>query len=443
MPASAVRPRVSDESEPGGLGASVDHLAGATRRSTWCGEHGKNQVGSPTNRLTDQGKAVPAYDLITADDDFAAVVDELKRQPDFAVDTEFHRERTYYPRLALVQLAWRGGLALVDATVVDLHPFAELFEADVVTVAHAADQDLEVLEYACGTIPRTLFDTQVAAGFLGMASPSLGSLLEKTVGVSPAKSDRLTDWLSRPLSREQLDYAATDVAHLLEVYDQLVGDLDGRGRLEWARDECEELRQRARGARDPEQAWRRIKEARQLRGRARAVAQSVAAWRERRAAELDQPVRYIMPDLAVVGISQRPPSRPADLKKIRGLEGRGISEAVARDVLDAVNAGKKNPPPNDNGAAGRELERELRPAVGLVSAWISQLARDLEIETSLLATRNDLEALLRGDPSARLAHGWRAALVGERIRKLVAGEAALAFAGDGRLVLEVRSNEEL
>jgi ribonuclease D len=147
----------------------------------------------------------------------------------------------------------------------------------------------------------------------------------------------------------------------------------------------------------------------------------------------------VLPDLAVVGIAQRPPKSIAELKKLRGLEGRGISDAVAKQVLEAVAEGKRNPPPVDPRTNGRELERELRPAVGLVSAWVSQLARDLEIETSLLATRNDLEALLRAEPGARLAEGWRASLVGEPIRRLVDGEAALAFAGGGRLVLEERS----
>jgi ribonuclease D len=386
---------------------------------------------------------VTTQDLIVDDAGLAQVISELENQSAYALDTEFHRERTYFPRLALVQIAWPGGLALVDATAVDLRPLAEVFDHGGVMVAHAADQDLEVLEYACGTVPTHLFDTQVAAGFVGMANPSLSSLLERELGIKVPKGDRLTDWLARPLSAEQLRYAATDVAHLLEVHDKLVDDLTGRGRLQWALDECEELRQRARGARDPEQAWRRIKEARQLRGGARAVAQSVAAWRERRAAELDQPVRYVLPDLAVVGIAQRPPKTAAELKKLRGLEGRGISDAVAKQVLDAVAEGKRNPPPVDPRTNGRELERELRPAVGLVSAWVSQLARDLEIETSLLATRNDLEALLRAEPGARLSNGWRATLVGEPIRRLVEGEAALAFAGGGRLVLEERSHRSL
>jgi ribonuclease D len=386
---------------------------------------------------------VPDHELIADDAGLAEVVAELAQQPAYALDTEFHRERTYYPRLALVQVAWRGGLALVDATAVDLAPLAPLFDTGGVVVAHAADQDLEVLEYACGTIPAQLFDTQVAAGFVGMANPSLSALLERELGLKVPKGDRLTDWLSRPLSNEQLIYAATDVAHLLDVHDRLVAALTERGRLQWALDECEELRQRARGARDPGQAWRRIKEARQLRGGARAIAQSVAAWRERRAAELDQPIRYVLPDLAVVGIAQRPPSSVAELKKLRGLEGRGISDGVAKQVLEAVADGKENPPPVDPRTNGRELERELRPAVGLVSSWVSQLARDLEIETSLLATRNDLEALLRDEPDARLSNGWRAELVGEPVRRLVAGEAALAFAGGGRLVLEERSHKKL
>jgi ribonuclease D len=372
----------------------------------------------------------------------ADVLAELRDEPCYALDTEFHRERTYYPKLALVQLAWPGGLVLVDPLAVDVAPLADVLRGPGTAVLHAADQDLEILELVCGTVPAHLFDTQVAAGFVGMSTPSLASIYDKLLGVKVGKADRLTDWLQRPLTGDQLDYAANDVAHLLEVHQRLVADLERRGRLQWALDECERQRVRSRGQRDPDEAWRRIKEARQLKGRARGVVRAVAAWRERRAASLDIPVRYVLSDIAVVGIAQRPPRDRRDLDRIRGFD-KGLRDDAVRELLDAVRAGVEGPVPASDAAPNGGLDRDLRPAVALISAWVAQLGRDLQLDPTLLATRSDLEALLRGDPDARAAEGWRADIVGEPVRRLLAGEAAVAFAGDGELVIEERSHRPL
>jgi ribonuclease D len=385
---------------------------------------------------------VADHRVVDTDEGFAAVVRALLDEPEYALDTEFHRERTYFPKLALLQLAWPGELVLVDPLAVDLAPFAQVLDGPGTAVLHAADQDLEVLELACGTHPATLFDTQLAAGFVGMSTPSLASLYERIVDVRVGKGDRLTDWLRRPLSPEQMDYAANDVAHLLEVEHRLIDDLRRRGRLQWALDECANVLRRSRGQREPEEAWRRIKEARQLKGRPRAVAQAVAAWRERRAATLDIPVRYVLADMAVVGIAQRPPHNRKELERIRGID-RGLRDDAVEGLLAAVRDGMERPPPMADEPATGPLDRDLRPAVALISAWVSQLARDLELDTTLLATRNDLELLLRGDPDARLAQGWRNEIVGEPIRRLVNGEAAVAFAGNGELVIEARSHQPL
>jgi ribonuclease D len=381
--------------------------------------------------------------FVTTDAVLRSVVDDLRDQSAYALDTEFHRERTYFPKVALVQIAWDGDLVLIDPTAVDLKPLAEIFTGDAVAVLHASDQDLEVLDLVCDAVPTTLFDTQIAAGFLGMATPSLSALHERILGLKLPKSDRLTDWLRRPLTQNQLDYAASDVAHLLEVHAKLVAELEARGRLQWARDECEQLRIRQRGQRDPNEAWRRIKEARSLRGQARSVVQAVAGWRELRAAELDLPVRFVMPDLALVGMAQRPPTTVKQLREIRGLDDRHLKDEVAQRLLAVIDEARQRKAYANDDPAPPELSRGLRPAVTLVSAWVSQIARDLEIDTVLLATRSDLEALLRGDDDARLTKGWRADIVGEPIRRLVAGEAALAFAGDGDLVLEERSRRPL
>jgi ribonuclease D len=386
---------------------------------------------------------VSGHELVETEEELRKVVDAVRSEPAYAVDTEFHRERTYYPRLALVQIAWADRLALIDPLAVDVAPLAEVLDGPGVAVLHASDQDLEVLELACGTIPAHLFDTQVAAGFLGMSNPSLAALYERELGIRVPKGHRLTDWLARPLDDNQLDYAATDVEHLLAAYEKLLADLDGRGRRQWALDECEELLHRERGPRDPDDAWRRVKEIRQLRGSARRIAQSVAAWRERRAAASDQPVRHILPDLAIVGIAQRQPHTLEQLRKVRGIDDRHVRGSQGNELLAAILTAESSPPPERPETEVRELDRDLRPAVGLVSAWVSQLGRNLDIDTGLLGTRADIEALLRGDADARLATGWRADIVGEPIRRLVAGEAALAFDPGGELRLEARSGRPL
>jgi ribonuclease D len=308
---------------------------------------------------------------------------------------------------------------------------------------HAASQDLEALDRVCGVVPARLFDTQVAAGLVGYRGPSLAALVDGELGVRLPKADRLTDWLRRPLDATSLRYAAADVAHLLDVADRLRSKLAGRGRLAWAEDECEELRRRWPARRDPDEAWRRVKEARQLRGRAARVAQALAAWRERVAIETDQPPRFVLPDMALVGIAQRPPRTADELRDVRGLDGRHLRGGQAEAILAAIEAGSTMPASALRlPVTRRELDRELRPAATVASAWVAQLARDLDVDTSLLATRTDIEEFLLDEPDARLRHGWRKEAVGDRLRRLVAGDAALAIDGTA-IVLEERSRRPM
>ncbi len=378
--------------------------------------------------------SAPGHRWVTDQAELADVVDALLAEPRYALDTEFHRERTYFPKLALVQIAWPGDLVLVDPLAVDIGELGRLFDSDVLAVLHAAQQDLDVLTHAAGVVPRRLFDTQVAAGFLGYGTPSLVSLLQGELGISPAKGDRLTDWLRRPLTDAQCEYAAADVAYLLEVHDLLVGQLDELGRTAWVEEACTELLGRPVGGTSPDDAWLKLKDTRTLRPTARAVARSVAAWRERRAQALDIPVRQVLADLAVLGIAQRQPRDVTELAQARGVDERIGRGANAQEIVAAVREGLAADPP-DARAGGDELDRDLRPAVALVSAWVSQLARDERIDTAMLATRADLVALLRGDPEARLTQGWRAELLGTGVRHLVEGRAALTFDGAGALRL--------
>lgn len=364
-----------------------------------------------------------------------AIVLELLDQPRYAIDTEFHRERTYYPALALVQLAWPDDLVLIDPLAVDVTALAPLFESDVEAVFHAAQQDLDVLTHAVGTVPRRFFDTQIAGGFVGYGTPSLVAILNGEVGVNPPKGDRLTDWLRRPLTEAQQDYAAQDVAYLLEVQDKLVAKLGELGRLDWVAEACDELAAKPVSGQEPADAWARLKDVKGLRPRPRAVAQAVAAWRERTAMQRNVPVRQVLPDLAILGIAQRRPTSAKELGQARGVDERFSRGKVADQLLDAVREGLEAEPPEARPTSD-DLDRDLRPVVTLVSAWVSQVAKAERIDSSILATRSDLVAFLSGDPDARLARGWRAGLLGEGLDKLVHGRAALTFErGDGlRLV---------
>jgi ribonuclease D len=380
----------------------------------------------------------PPHDLITTASALDALVEEVCSADAYAIDTEFHRERTYFPQLALIQIEVNDVIHLVDPLAIDPTAMRPMFESDALAILHAARQDLEVLEHATGAPPRRVFDTQLAAGFLGYSSPSLSSLLEGELGVRAPKADRLTDWLRRPLTDRQLVYAAADVANLRALHAKQTAELEQRGRIGWVAEATAEMVAEPRGPRDPSEAWRRIKEVRHLRGADLAVAQELAAWRERRAQELDLTPRYVLADLALVGLAVARPTRLDDLKDIRGVDQRSLRH-VADDLFATIAGAAGNKPRRDAGSVVSELPAAMRPAVPLVTAWVAQLSRELSIDPAIIATRSDLEAFLRDDPDARLGTGWRAELVGIPLRRLVSGEVAMAFDGQRGLVIEERS----
>lgn len=383
-----------------------------------------------------------AHTFVRDQDSLDQLLSRLNAEERIALDTEFHRERTYFPRLALIQLAWSDGIAIIDPLNVDPTSITRIFDANHLIVLHAAQQDMDVLTHAVGAVPSRMFDTQIAAGFLGFSTPSLASLVNAELKVNLPKGDRLTDWLRRPLTESQLSYAASDVEHLLELEERLRTELTRRGRFEWAVEACEELRTRKTGPADPSDAWLKQKDLRGLKPRTRGILASVAEWRERRAMASDIPPRQVLPDLALHGIAQRDPSTVSELSQARGVDDRHTRGNIGNEILAAVKIGRERRadlPAHE----GEELDRHLRPAITLVSAWISEVARTSEVDTALLATRQDIVSLLRRDVGARLASGWRRDLVGSQIEHLLAGRAGLSFDGRGGLrMIDVVSDDE-
>tara|TARA_B000000557_G_scaffold128296_1_gene104094 strand:- start:1070 stop:2236 length:1167 start_codon:yes stop_codon:yes gene_type:complete len=366
-----------------------------------------------------------------------SIVEELSNSDIYAIDTEFHREKTYFAKLALIQLRWSDRLAIIDPLNLDLSVLSKIFHSNSVAVFHAGSQDLEILHRAAGAVPRSIFDTQIAAGFLGMRTPSLSSLHENLLGLKLTKGDRLTDWLQRPLKESQLQYAASDVRYLLELHQVLTERLIKLKRYEWAEAEFVTFLEKRQKLIDPKDAWQRIKEAKHLNKQARGVAQALAEWRELAAQKNDIPIRYIMSDLALVGIAQRKPTKLSDLKNIRGFDYAQYQKEKGQHLLKIVEKGLKADPVPSLKSRKKSLPPEMRPAVTLLSAWLSQFATDQNIDPALLGSRSDIEELLRGESDSRLQVGWRHEEVGEQVDNLLKGKSSLSFE-NGRLVIESR-----
>jgi ribonuclease D len=373
-----------------------------------------------------------SYEWIDTDSALADFVSFAQQQDTYYLDTEFHREKTYFPQLALIQIASGDRLAVIDPVAADARLLRPLFDSDSLCVLHAAQQDLDVMTQSISCIPSRILDTQLCAGFLGYSQPSLASLLQGIVKVVVPKGDRLTDWLRRPLTKDQLSYAASDVAYLAELSTFIFSELENRGRMTWAVDACEELRTRPTGPNAPEDAWLRVKDVRTLKGRSRFVARAVAQWREERAMDLDLPPRHVLSDIAVLGVAQRAPrtaddllqSRGVDNRHASGVQGRALLEAIARGVAESADGDLYFPSSETD-----DLEKSMRPAITLVSAWVTELAKQSELDAGLLGTRKDIVDLLSHAPDARMGQGWRAEIVGRDIEDLVAGRKALTFTG--------------
>jgi ribonuclease D len=381
------------------------------------------------------------YEVIDSDRALSDLISAHSSVDFYAIDTEFQRERTYYPAAGLIQLAFNDGVFLVDPLACDAKLLSELFSSSAIAVAHAVDQDLDVLRTWCRATPSQIFDTQVAAGFLGYSTPSLSTLLREFLDIDITKTDRLTDWTQRPLSDSQLEYAAGDVAHLLEMYVAIAKRLIDRGRFIWAQEECNELLNSLHDEIDPQTVWWRLKESRGLRGRARLVAQEVAAWRERRAQEVNVPSRYVLPDLAIAVIAQQVPKSIDELREIRTVDGRHLRNGAGEELLGVIAAAVALPESQLRLQEYVPVDKSTRSISTLVAAYIGQVGKQNEIDPTIIATRSDVDSFLIGESKSRLLKGWRAQLVGESISRLVRGDAALAFGESGELVLEERSHK--
>ena len=355
------------------------------------------------------------------------------------VDTEFMRERTYWPILCLVQVAGPAEAAAIDAQApgIDLAPLLALMnDAAIRKVFHAARQDLEIFFHLSGAVPQPLFDTQVAAMVCGFGdSASYETLVRKLAGAQLDKASRFTDWSHRPLTERQIEYALGDVVHLRTVYERLQQRLARNGRASWFAEEMAALSDPALYRTEPEAAWRRFR----LRGRADSrflgVLRALAAWREAAAQQRDLPRGRILRDEALIEIASHAPQHIESLARTRGL-ARGIAEGkLGGEILDAVAAGLADPDPPPAIPQKAQNPPGLGPLIELLRVLLKQRCEDFEVAQKLVASADDLEAIAVDDRADVPAlHGWRREVFGADALALKHGTLALT-AGRNRIEL--------
>ena len=306
-------------------------------------------------------------------------------------------------------------------------------------ILHAGRQDVAILRRVWSTELTNVFDTQVAAGFAGAgAQTGYGNLLGSILGRRVGKTASFTRWDVRPLTDEQLSYAAEDVVHLLELSDELQRRLTSSGRLDWAREECRRL-ESATDERDPETAWERLPRIGQLDPGSRAVAQALAAWRERTASSEDRPVGSVLADPTLVEIAKRQPSDVRGLEQIRGIHPSGIKRRGAA-IVAVVAEGREAPPIPREQPHGRSDPSDA-PLIALAEALLRARSLTAGLAYELIASRAELEVIVSAarrkepEPEVRTLSGWRRALVGDDLRDLLAGHRALAVGPDLKLTL--------
>lgn len=363
--------------------------------------------------------AMSGYTWVDDPASLEALVRDLQGQPRLGVDTEFVRENSFYARLCLVQVCADGEVACVDVqTLGRPGALGELLaEPSVTKVFHAARQDVEVLFETGGRVPAPLRDTQLAAALLGLPDQvGYAQLVDRELGVHLAKGHARTDWSRRPLSDEQLRYAAADVMWLLPLAERLENALEQLGRRQWAVDESAMLCNPDLYAFDAAGAWRRVKGAGQVQGAMLGRVAALAYWREEEARRRNRPRRWILKDEAVMALAERNPDGQAALAA-SGVLPPAVLQRHGEILLTVLRDATEAEPP------GRTAPLRLEPAQDRVArrlmARLRELAEQHRVSAPLLATRKDVEALVMGRRDLPLLSGWRRELAGEEILDLL------------------------
>ncbi len=368
-----------------------------------------------------------------------AFVDRARSSSVLAIDTEFLREKTYYARLCLLQLATDDEVVVVDPFAVESLAVIEplLTDESIVKLFHAGDQDLEILYHEVGVLPHPVFDTQIAAALLGQSQQvGYGALVHAECGVSLKKIDSFTDWSRRPLSDSQLEYAADDVVYLPRLYRMMTKELTEKGRLTWLDHDFEELVDPARYEQDPRERYRRLKRGNHLTLQQLSAAREVAAWRETEAQRRNIPRKWVLTDEQIVEACKREARTIDELFMVRGMREK-LSTRDARKVVSLLKSGLDLPedawPEPDRPSRN---EPNVDAQIDLMNALVRLRSKENGIAMQTLASHAELSQVARGHhEGVDVLKGWRRALIGEELLELLAGKLSLRLV-NGEVTVE-------
>jgi len=365
------------------------------------------------------------YLLIDTPSALASLCGRLQDAPWLAVDTEFLREKTYYPKLCVLQIATPQLIACIDAISINkLDPLlAVLYDTRITKVLHAARQDLEIFFHIRRALPNPVFDTQLAAPLLGLPEQmGYTALVEAFLDIHLAKTHTRTDWSQRPLSEAQLNYAADDVRYLARLYPLMIEKLEQLNRLSWLSDDFAVLTDPNQYDRPPEQAWLRVKGIQHVRGHRLSTLQALAAWRERTARNEDRPRNWLLRDENIVDLAKIQPPDRAALERIRGLNAPLVRK-YGDDFLKVIEESKNREPlPLPAEFTLSRPNNEQGDIVELLLSAARVLGEQNAVNPALITNRKELERMVQGDLNVNVLRGWRRALAGETLLAVQRGQ---------------------
>jgi len=353
-----------------------------------------------------------------------------------ALDTEFLREKTYYPMFCLLQIATPDWVACIDPLALPKLDklFAAIYNPAIIKVFHSCRQDLEIFYQLTGKLPEPIFDTQVAAPLLGFQdNPGYAMLVSSFLNINLNKAHTRADWSKRPLTEAQIEYAADDVIYLCQVYQIIIQKLDELGRTDWLKHDFAELSNPMLYEVDPEKAWLKIKGKNKLTGKQLSIVQAVTQWREHNAQTENRPKSWLLRDELIFDLAKLQPASLAELAAVRGINERVVHK-YGKELCQLINEAKNRPPipVNEKGRPAKKSQQQ-EAILDILTALVRVRAEENLLNPSILATRKDLEVLLFNDHDADdcpLLHGWRFAMAGKELVGLLQGELTLGIDSD-------------
>ena len=377
------------------------------------------------------------YTMVTTVAELEACCKALAGSSFLALDTEFLREKTYYSKLALIQVANESSTYIIDPISIDnLDAFFELVNnPDITKVLHSARQDYEIFYNLQGHLPKPIFDTQIAASLLGYGEQiGYANLVKNLLDVDVDKTQTRTDWTRRPLNQNQLSYAASDVIYLAKIYPVMQAKLNELKRTEWLTDDFEQLTDVACYQVDRRSLWKKIKSANKLSSKKLSIVRELADWRETQAIEKNLPRKHAMSDEVIIDIANQQPQTTSELRLVRQISPR-LSEQNLQQLLECIQTGINKPESDWPKFSRREKpSTEQSAIVDILSAIVQLKASENDISPAFICSKKDLVSLVCGDSDSNLYKGWRKLLVGENIKQFLSGQTNLHIK-DGKLIL--------